>query len=73
MGVTTGNVISVPEGSYCYGDGVLKMYIAEVVSRGPYDGQVWAEVRGHDVHPDGTLVARERFAFVRVDQVRVVS
>ncbi|MDZ5447741.1 hypothetical protein U2F26_34400 [Micromonospora sp. 4G57] len=73
MSVTTGNVISVPEDSYRYGEGMLKMYVAEVVSRGPYDGQVWAELRGHDVHPDGTLVARERFAFVRVDRVRVVS
>lgn len=73
MSVTVGNVITVPADAYRYGEGALKMYVAEVVWRGPYDGQTWAELRGHDVHPDGTLAARERFAFVRVDRVKVVA
>ncbi|GAA2700092.1 hypothetical protein GCM10010429_02450 [Micromonospora olivasterospora] len=71
-GFAVGDVIRVAEPHYAYGAGTLTMHVAEVVSRGPRDGAVWAELRGRDVRPDGSLAPCERFASVRVDKVAVV-
>ncbi|MEV1331679.1 hypothetical protein AB0J20_19140 [Micromonospora costi] len=67
-----GDTICVPEDGYRFGTGDLVLSVTEVVSRGPFEGTEWAELKGHDVRPDGTLAPRERFAFVRVDRARVV-
>ncbi|MFC8615591.1 hypothetical protein ACFT9M_04105 [Micromonospora purpureochromogenes] len=36
-------------------------------------GALWAELRGHEVNPDGTLRIRQRFAFVRLDRAVAVE
>ncbi|MGS2617243.1 hypothetical protein ACVCAH_22360 [Micromonospora sp. LZ34] len=72
MSLTVGSTIRVPEDSYRFGTGPLTLHVTEILSRGPFEGHVWAEVRGHDVREDGSLAVRARFAFVRVDRVRVV-
>ncbi|MCM0675839.1 hypothetical protein NCC78_14245 [Micromonospora phytophila] len=69
---TVGDVIRVPEDAYRFGSGSLSMYVAEVLSRGPFQGAEWAELRGRELNPDGALRARERYAFVRVDRATVV-
>jgi hypothetical protein len=68
-----GATIRVPDDAYRFGEGPLTLRITEVLSVGPFEGRVWAEVRGHEVTPDGALRARVRFAFVRVDRARVLS
>jgi hypothetical protein len=70
--LTVGTTIRVPADWYRFGEGPLTLWITEVVSVGPFEGREWAELRGHEVNPDGTLRVRERFAFVRVDRARVV-
>ncbi|MEV4466380.1 hypothetical protein AB0J51_22500 [Micromonospora echinofusca] len=40
---------------------------------GPFEGRLWAEVRGHQVDSDGTVRPRERFASIRVDRARVLA
>ncbi|MGS2613880.1 hypothetical protein ACVCAH_05000 [Micromonospora sp. LZ34] len=67
-----GDTIRVPEDAYRFGTGVLTLYVAEVISRGPFQGAEWAELRGHEVNPDGTLRVRQRYAFVRVDRATIV-
>ncbi|WP_176737348.1 hypothetical protein [Micromonospora citrea] len=62
----------MPDDGYRFGEGPLTLRVTEVLSVGPFEGRVWAEVRGHEVTPDGTLRSRARFAFVRLDRVRVV-
>ncbi|MFG3714919.1 hypothetical protein [Micromonospora sp. NPDC047730] len=69
MPLAVGATIRVPDDAYRFGEGPLTLRITEVLSIGPFEGRVWAEVRGHEVTPDGTLRARARFAFVRVDRV----
>lgn len=71
--LTVGATIRVPDDAYRFGEGPLTLRITEVLSVGPFEGRVWAEVRGHEVTPDGALRARARFAFVRVDRARVLS
>ncbi|WP_157744361.1 hypothetical protein [Micromonospora viridifaciens] len=66
-------MIEVAEAFYRFGSGPLKMFVAEVLSRREEDGHTWAELRGHDARPDGSLSVRERFALVRVDKARVVG
>ncbi|SCL58578.1 hypothetical protein GA0070606_2957 [Micromonospora citrea] len=70
--IVAGEVIRVPEDSYRFGNGVLTMLVTEVVSRGPFQGAEWVEVRGRELTPGGTLRPRERYAFVRVDRATVV-
>ncbi|MGW4500514.1 hypothetical protein ACWENR_18105 [Micromonospora sp. NPDC004336] len=70
--IVTGEVIRVPEDSYRFGTGALTMLVTEVVSRGPFQGAEWVEVRGRELTPAGTLRPRERYAFVRVDRATVV-
>lgn len=71
--VVAGATIRVPADAYRFGEGPLTLRITEVLSVGPFEGSQWAEVRGHEVNPDGTLRIRERFAFVRVDRARAVE
>ncbi|MEU5946471.1 hypothetical protein ABZ793_13025 [Micromonospora sp. NPDC047465] len=73
MPLAVGATIRVPDDAYRFGEGPLTLRITEVLSIGPFEGRVWAEVRGHEVTPDGTLRARARFAFVRVDRVTLIS
>ncbi|MEU4382309.1 hypothetical protein [Micromonospora echinofusca] len=44
-----------------------------MLSVGPFEDRLWAEVRGHQVDPDGTVRPRERFASIRVDRARVLA
>lgn len=67
-----GDVIRVPEDGYRFGTGVLTMHVVEVANRRPVDGVVWADLRGHEVHPDGTIRARPRHVSVRLDRVTVI-
>ncbi|MER7891967.1 hypothetical protein ABTX15_19315 [Micromonospora sp. NPDC094482] len=71
--LTVGTTIRVPEEAYRFGEGPLTLLITEVLSVGPFQGAEWAEVRGHEVHPDGTLRARQSYALVRVDRARQVE
>ncbi|MGW4500162.1 hypothetical protein ACWENR_16305 [Micromonospora sp. NPDC004336] len=71
--LAAGMTIRVPEDAYRFGTGPLILAVTEVISRGPFEGHEWAELRGHGVREDGTRAPRERFAFVRVDRVRVVD
>ncbi|MBQ1076478.1 hypothetical protein KBX06_25475 [Micromonospora sp. C31] len=66
-----GTTIRVPDDSYRFGEGPLTLRITEVLSVGPFEGRLWAEVRGHQVDADGTVRPRERFASIRVDRARV--
>ncbi|MER5336525.1 hypothetical protein [Micromonospora sp. NPDC002717] len=72
MPLAVGATIRVPDDAYRFGEGPLTLRITEVLSIGPFEGRVWAEVRGHELTPDGTLRARARFAFVRVDRVMLI-
>lgn len=49
------------------------MRVEEVVGQATHGGERWAELRGHDVRPDGSVDPRERYASVRVDGVTVVA
>ncbi|SCG78476.1 hypothetical protein GA0070609_5602 [Micromonospora echinaurantiaca] len=71
--LTFGVAIRVPAEAYRTGEGPLTLLITEVLGRGPFQGAEWAEVRGHEVHPDGTLRIRQSCALVRVDQARPVE
>lgn len=71
--IVTGEVIRVPEDFYRFGTGVLTLYVTEIVSRGPFEGAEWVELRGRELTPGGALRPRERYAFVRVDRVTVVT
>ncbi|WP_422734457.1 hypothetical protein ACN26Y_06245 [Micromonospora sp. WMMD558] len=62
----------MPEDGYMFGTGVLTMHVAEVIDRRPVDGVVWVDLRGHEVHPDGSVRARPRHVSVRLDRVTVV-
>ncbi|MEW2379284.1 hypothetical protein AB0883_24735 [Micromonospora sp. NPDC047812] len=73
MGWPPGTTIRVPDDAYRFGEGPLTLRIAEVLSVGPFEGRLWAEVRGHQVDSDGTVHPRERFASIRVDRARVVA
>ncbi|MEV0805769.1 hypothetical protein [Micromonospora sp. NPDC050200] len=73
MSLTVGATIRVPADAYRFGAGPLTLRITEVLSVGPFEGAQWAELRGHEVNPDGTLRTGERFAFVRVDRAGVVE
>ncbi|MEU4641091.1 hypothetical protein [Micromonospora sp. NPDC023814] len=72
MPLAVGATIRVPDDAYRFGEGPLTLRITEVLSIGPFEGRVWAEVRGHEITPDGALRTRARFAFVRVDRVGVL-
>ncbi|MEU4642681.1 hypothetical protein [Micromonospora sp. NPDC023814] len=71
--IVTGEVIRVPEDSYRFGTGILTLYVTEILSRGPFEGAEWVELRGRELALDGTLRRRERYAFVRVDRATVVT
>ncbi|PWU46746.1 hypothetical protein DLJ47_31895 [Micromonospora sp. S4605] len=73
MSLIVGHVIRVPEDAYRFGSGPLTLHISEVVSRGPFEGAEWAELKGREVRPDGSIAVRERYAFVRVDRVTNVQ
>ncbi|MCM0677506.1 hypothetical protein NCC78_22845 [Micromonospora phytophila] len=73
MSLTVGTTIRVPADAYRFGEGPLTLRITEILSVGPFEGARWAELRGHEVNPDGTLRARQRYAFVRVDRARTVE
>ncbi|MEV4664343.1 hypothetical protein AB0J85_20625 [Micromonospora echinofusca] len=68
-----GTTIRVPDDAYRFGEGPLTLRITEVLSVGPFEDRLWAEVRGHQVDPDGTVRPRERFASIRVDRARVLA
>ncbi|WBB65957.1 hypothetical protein [Micromonospora sp. WMMD812] len=71
--LTAGTAIRVPEAAYRLGESPLTLLVTEVLSVGPFQRAEWAEVRGHEVHPDGSLRARQCQALVRVDQARPVE
>ncbi|MEU7995836.1 hypothetical protein AB0B83_10920 [Micromonospora sp. NPDC049060] len=73
MGWPAGTTIRVPDDAYRFGEGPLTLRVTEVLSVGPFEGRLWAEVRGHQVNADGTLRPRERFASIRVDRARVIA
>lgn len=68
-----GQIIHVAEPHYAFGTGTLKMKITEHLGEYTFGGDRWAELKGRDVRHDGTLDARERYASVRVQRVRVVA
>ncbi|MGN9804625.1 hypothetical protein [Micromonospora sp. L32] len=68
-----GATIIVPEADYAFGAGPLRMRVEEVVGQATHGGERWAELRGHDVRPDGSVDPRERYASVRVDRVTVIA
>lgn len=68
-----GQTIRVPSAYYAFGEKDLHMHITEIVGECCVGGYRWAELKGHDVRPDGRLDPFERFANVRVDMVRIVA
>ncbi|MFC3503280.1 hypothetical protein ACFOOK_20195 [Micromonospora krabiensis] len=70
--LTAGAAILVSEQAYRAVEGPLTLLVTEVLRVGPFQGTEWAEVCGHEVHPDGTLRARLSQALVRVDRARPV-
>ncbi|MBQ0893441.1 hypothetical protein KBX37_10095 [Micromonospora sp. U56] len=71
--MNVGDTIRVPEKDYAFGSGTLTMKVEEVVSTASAGGERWAELRGRDVRPDGSLAPTQRYASVRVSAITVVS
>lgn len=71
--VTVGATIRVSADAYRFGRGPLTLRITEVLGVGRFEGALWAELRGHELNPDGTLRTRRRFAFVRLDRAVAVE
>ncbi len=65
-----GQIIEVPEWGYCFGVGTLTLEVQWVGPRYVRGGKLWRQVKGRQVHWNGTRSERAP-AEVRLDAVRV--
>jgi hypothetical protein len=66
-----GDIVRAEEPAYRYGTGPLMLRVTAVgVLQRESDG-VWQEVRGQQIHRNGYVEVKERFAWVRLRSIKV--
>ncbi|MFG3710150.1 hypothetical protein [Micromonospora sp. NPDC047730] len=73
IALVPGQTIRVPTQHYAFGEGELHMRVTEHLGEYTLGGERWAELKGYNIRPDGTLAKQERYASVRIKHVRVVA
>lgn len=71
--VQVGDVLEVLDGHYCYGSGLLLLRVTEVGEGWQRDNEFWQELRGIQLHEDGSTppAALPRYVIVRLSGARL--
>jgi hypothetical protein len=65
-----GDVVTIAEGDYCFGDGPLLIRVTEITSPHPqYPHATWTFVKGIELRRDGEEVG-DRHVLVRITALR---